>query len=194
MILPPANHPQSVASEAQLRPGAHVRHGRNAIGMWFSGKQGGGSFNHPFSVAVFGRSARISRGVIIPEAGMKTVEPVIGGIPISGENGSNAPTLELDYNAVNEDGESWICVEVTPDPTTNRAKEQAGVLDDGSVVEIVQCDAPIITGRSIKGRAPLALLTFRNGRAQAFQIAFFNLRYRLVVPADGKTIWRHYFT
>lgn len=142
----------------------------------------GGNFNHPFLVYVSGNNARVGRGVVI---GNVAVEPLIGKVPVSGDEKTAQPVLRLDTSTVDALGQSWVCVEATPDAD--------GKLDlDGklSKVEVVQRDWPVVTD-GVTGRAPLALLVLKGTRWEVHQVVMFNLRYETSQPALGKR--RHFF-
>lgn len=168
--------------EIPLRPGSGLHLGRNPLGTWMSAAGGGGNFSHPFTVMGSGEAVMVSRGLIL-DAG-SAVEPRIGDIPLGGDKQHAAPTLQLDPARRNEQGESWVCVEVTP--------TEEGKLDAEKVV-VVQRAAPFIMAGET-GRAPLALLLYEDDRAfpQIWQIAMFHYRYETVQPAEGKR--RHFFT
>jgi hypothetical protein len=167
MIVRPELQPAVLAPAPELRPGANVRMGRNPLGTWMEGPGGAGDFRHPFTVTA-SAVARVSKGLILADI---AVEPLIGSVPIGGDAKRPQPTLKLSSSASNRLGESWICVEVTPD--------EEGKLDpEGkrSKVEVVQRESPFVT-LGATGRAPLALLVYKDERPQVFQIAMFHLRY-----------------
>lgn len=176
--LPPRDVPVT-QSEVPLRPGGGLRIGRNALGMWMEAPGGTADFRHPWLATVGGGRARIAVGYIIGEI---AVEPVIGQVPIGGDERRPAPSLRLDEGVVNAAGESWICAEVTPDAE--------GKLGETAVVEIVQRDHPMLT-QGKTGRAPLALLVRRGETWQVFQIAHFHLRYVTSLPKSGAR--NHFF-
>jgi hypothetical protein len=99
--------------------------------------------------------------------------------------------LKLDASLVNERGESFICLEVTPD-AEGKVSEADGSLRDGASVVVVQSDVPMLTVGE-KGRTPLAMLVYREGatRPEVHQIAFFHFRYESAQPASGQR--RHFF-
>lgn len=165
-----------------MRAGASVRIGSNALGIWVEGPSGGADFSHPFTVLYGGGVARVSKGLILGDV---AVEPRIGDVPISGDDERPAPTLAIDPALVNERGESWVCVEVTPDAEGKLSGKTAKI-------EVVQRDHPIVTLGGT-GRAPLAMLIFRAGSesARVLQIAMFHFRYATSQPATSRRA--HFF-
>jgi hypothetical protein len=157
--------------------------GQNPLGRWVEVPRGGSDFRHPWLVTVSGVEARVGRGLIM---GNVTVEPTIGGVPIGGGDGQ-PPVLRLREGETDAGGNSWVCVEVTPD--------KDGKLDAArkeSQVVVVQRAHPIAdTGRT--GRAPLAMLTLTKGRWQVWQVAMFHFRYITTAAADAKVVRRHFF-
>jgi len=170
-------------SHPPLRPGSNVRMGSNPLGFWIENPGGGGSdFRHPFLVTVGSGVARVSSGLLIANV---SVQPLIGKVQIGGDARNPQPTLRINPSLVNPRSESWVCVEVTPDAD--------GKLDEDlkkSKVEVVQRSHPtVLEGET--GRAPLALLFFREGQARVFQIAMFHLRYETAKTGSGKR--KHFF-
>lgn len=170
---PPAQH----APVPPLRAGHNVRLGRNPLGVWLEGPSGGADFRHPFTVHTAGNSARVSHGLVL---GNIVIEPWIGSKPAS----APGVKLKLSPERVNERGETWVCVEVTPreDGTLDAEQKEA-------TVEIVQRDHPIVTVGAT-GRAPLAMLVYRDGRAALHQVAMFHFRYETAVSAGQR---KHFF-
>ncbi|MEO8204872.1 MAG: hypothetical protein ABI615_01735 [Chthoniobacterales bacterium] len=172
-----------------LRPGNNVRMGHNALGIWIEGPSSGAAdFRHPWLVSAGAKAARIGRGLILTDEGA-AVEPLIGATPMTGSADGKlpSPSLKIDSSIVNASGESWICVEVTPDII--------GHLDpDGkkSKVEIVQRRTPSVM-KGLTGRAPLALLVWRKGQTSptVVQIAMFFFRYKTSLAASG--VRSHFF-
>ncbi len=182
MIARPLPSPPTPAPSAPLRAGANVRIGRNALGFWMQGPGGGEGFSHPFTVTLSGSGARVSRGLILANI---AVEPLIGKTPVSGGAGKPQPVLQLDSSLVNANGESWVCVQVKPD--------EEGKLDvdnKKSRVEVMQAAHPISAGGD-SGRAPLAMVVYKGGRPQVFQIAMFHLRYETATQTNGPR--KHFF-
>lgn len=165
-----------------LRPGANVLVGRNPLGMWVDGPRAGAGFSHPFTVALAGGAVRVSRGLILADL---SFEPVIGKVPVGGDAKHPQPVLKLDDSLVDGLNQTWVCVEVTPDAD--------GKLDAKAKkpqVVVVQRKHPIaMTGPT--GRVPLALVHYKNGRPQVFQIAMFHFRYVTSQPANGPR--QHFF-
>ena len=180
MIARPPQQPEQPTPSVPLRPGANVLLGSNPLGIWISGPAGGGgSFSHPFTVMVSGNMARVSRGIVFANIGL---EPVIGKVPIGGDKTKRQPSLELNPSRVDKLDQSWVCVEVTPD--------EDGKLDPKKPPVVVQRAEPMVL-RGPTARFPLALLFYKKGRAQVFQIAMFHLRYETVLPADNAR--KHFF-
>ena len=178
---PPATTPKPEAAPP-LRPGANVLMGRNPLGFWVQGPAGSADFSHPFTVQASGTGARVGKGLVIANI---SAEPVIGTVPISGDDKHPQPLLTLDASLVDELGQSWVCVEVTPN--------KDGKLDakpDKPQVVVVQSRYPV-TLTSMKGRAPLALLFRKKGRWQVYQIAMFHLRYETTLSTAGER--KHFF-
>lgn len=173
MIARPAPSQEKPPNTPPMRAGANVLMGRNPLGMWMDGPSGKADFSHPFTVQAGGAGARVGKGLVI---GNVSVEPVIGKAPIGGD-GKTPPVLKLNASLVNDRGESWVCVEVTPDDD--------GKLDGKKAkIEVVQRDHPIaLTGKT--GRTPLAMLLRKNDSWRVFQIAMFHLRYETSLPAKG---------
>lgn len=182
MISRPPAQPPAPAPAPPMRPGANVLMGRNPLGFWVEGPRGGAVFSHPFTVMVSGEMARVSKGLLIAKI---SVEPVIGKVPIGGDDKNPQPEIKLNAGLVDDLGQSWICVEVTPD--------KDGKLDAKAKkpqVVAVQRNHPIaLTGET--GRKPLALLLRKNDRWQVFQIAMFHLSYVTSQPAKGPR--QHFF-
>ena len=183
MIARPPQPASPTTPEPPLRAGANLLQGRNSLGFWIQGPTGGNAFQHPYTVVGGGRGVRVSKGLLLGDI---AVEPVIGTVPISGDENTAQPTLKIDPAKVNKIGESWVCVEVTPTSAGKLAKSE----EESSKVEVVQRDFPLVAiGET--GRFPLALLVFRNGVAQLFQITMFHLRYETTL-AEGQRR-RHFF-
>lgn len=169
-----------------MRPGANTRLGSNPLGMWIETDRSGGDFRHPFLVTPGGKGARIGKGYVLGEV---AVEPTIGGVPISGVPGQKpVPVLKLGRAAapdeLNPSGETWVCIEVTPD-------EDGKIGTGGAKVEVVQRAQPFVT-QGKTGRVPLALLVPRAyGAWEVHQIAHFHLRYVTSKPAEGQR--NHFF-
>ncbi len=183
MIARPVTlEPAKVQAAPPLRPGNGLLMGRNPLGSWIEGPTGGGNFSHPFTVSAPGSVARVSYGLILSTV---AVEPRIGSVKISGEANTLQPVLRLSETAVNHLGESWVCVEVTPD-----ADGKLDVENKKSTVEVVQREVPlVIEGKT--GRHPLALLVRTNGLWQVFAVTMFHLRYETSLSSDGTR--KHYF-
>ena len=149
MIARAPQQAQQPAAAVPLRPGANVRMGRNPLGFWVEGPSAATDFSHPFPVYVSGGEARVGKGLVI--AG-ESFEPVIGKVPVSGDAKHPQPTIKLDDALVDDLGQTWVCVEATPD--------KDGKLDPAAKtpqVVVVQRDHPsAMTGDT--GRAPLALI------------------------------------
>jgi len=177
---PPPTKPEPVPP---MRVSAGMRMGSNPLGFWMEGPAGGGAdFRHPWTVYAGGAGARVSSGLILAEI---AVEPVIGTVSIGGDDQHPQPVLKLDASLANDLGESWVCVEVTPDAD--------GKLDpEGkkSKVEVVHRDHPIVAAGKT-GCTPLAILVWKKGRPQVFQIAMFHFRYETSVPSTGPR--KHFF-
>lgn len=172
---PPAEEIQP-GSQPQLRPGANVMMGSNPLGSWIEGPGGGGAdFRHPYLVTVGGGEARVGAGLIIANI----------SVQIGGDEKHPQPALNIDSSLVNARSESWVCVEVTPDIDGKLDEEHKK-----SKVVVVQRAHPVVV-EGETGRAPLALLFFREGEAQVFQVAMFHLRYETSKAADGRR--RHFF-
>jgi hypothetical protein len=182
MIARPTPLPLKAETQPPLRAGANVRMGRNSLGVWMSGRSSGGIFSHPFTVNVAGNNARVSKGIVLGDI---SVEPLIGKVPVSGDAKHAQPVLRLDASLVDEIGQSWVCVEVTPDAD--------GKLDpDGKkskVVAVQRAWPMVMEGET--GRAPLALLVLKGNRWEVHQVAMFNLRYITSKAEGGKR--RHFF-
>ena len=112
MIARPQQQLQPAKAQPQLRPGANVLMGKNPLGAWFDSTPAANDFRHPFTVNAGGGSARVSRGLVIANI---AVEPLIGKVPVGGDDKNPQPVLKLDPSLVDAAGHSWICVEVTPD-------------------------------------------------------------------------------
>lgn len=180
MITRPKTPPATLPPAMPLRPGANVRMGRNPLGFWVQGAGGGGDFRHPFPVAVGGGVARVGFGLILANI---SVEPRIGSVPVSGDDTHPQPTLTLDASLVDASNQSWVCVEVTPENTGRLDEKKPGVV-------VVQRAHPIVdTGET--GRAPLAMLRWKNKAWVVHEIAMFHLRYETMKTAEG--VRRHYF-
>jgi len=161
-----------------LRAGANASIGSNPLGFFVRGPRNGADWRHPFAVTVSGSKARVARGMVYGNDG--GVEPTIKNVPVSGDEDRPQPVLALDATTVNAAGESWVCVEVTPDDEGMigpKAKEEASVV-------VVQRDHPVAM-KGEAGRWPLALLVYRGEQAQVFQVTHFNLHYVTAQPADG---------
>lgn len=189
MIIHPKQTAPVAPPDLPMRPGTGLLLGRNPLGTWFSTMGGSGDFSHPFTVTVSGQYAFVSLGYVIADV---AAEPKIGRVPISGTDNAPPPKLKLDPTRTNALGESWICVEVTPNKSGKlAAAEDAG---EAAKVEIVQCDAPFVMAGET-GRAPLALLRYdpkdKTAPPELHQIAFFHFRYETTQPAEGKR--RHFF-
>lgn len=182
MIAPVSPAPPAQPPVPPLIPGSHVLMGRNALGTWIEGPRGGADFSHRWTVHVSGDGARVGFGLVMANV---AVEPRIGRVPVSGTDKQPQPVLKLNPALKNDKGESWVCVEVTPNAD--------GALDAGqeeSQVVVVQRDHPIaMVGET--GRAPLALLFYGAGdRPQVHQVAMFHFRYETAVVAGRR---RHFF-
>ncbi len=153
------------------------------MGFWMQGNMGGGDFSHPFPVFAGGGVARVGKGLILADM---SVEPVIGRVPIGGDENNAQPTLKIDATKSNDKGESWVCVEVTPTPEGTLKESESGT----SKVEVVQRDSPVLTLGDI-GRWPLALLVFREQAVQVFQVTMFHLHYETSL-AEGQRR-KHFF-
>ena len=165
-----------------MRPGSNVLMGRNPLGTWVQGPGGGADFSHPFTVFPSSAGARVSRGLVIANI---AVEPVIGKVPIGGDDKNTQPVLNLDDSLVDDLGQSWVCVLVIPN-----ADGKLDAKPDKPQVTVVQRAFPIaLTGKG--GLVPLALLLRRNGHCQVFQIAMFHFRYETSQPASGPR--KHFF-
>lgn len=185
MIVRPQPRPVVPPTMPALRPGANVRMGRNPLGVWMEGPSGGGDFRHPYLVTASASGARVGKGLIL---GNIAVEPRIGRVLIGGDENNPQPVLKLNPALVNERGESWVCVEVTPDAD--------GKLDEKgetSTVEVAQRDFPFVT-EGETGRAPLALLVYNEDRPRVFQIAMFHYRYQTSLGTGEGARRKHFFT
>jgi hypothetical protein len=184
MIPRVENQPAALPPTPPLRVGVNVQMGQNPLGMWVQGPSGGGDFRHPFPVTVSGSSARVGHGLIIANV---SVEPLIGRVPVSGDARRPQPRLKLSREMVNSRGESWVCVEVTPDADGNLDEE-----GEASTVEVVQRESPLVT-EGTTGRAPLALLVLRKELWQVHQIAMFHYRYETSLPTAEGARRKHFF-
>lgn len=182
MIARPQVQSPKAEQAAPMRPGANVLMGRNPLGMWVEGPRSGADFSHPFTVVLASDGVRVSKGLLLANI---AVEPVIGKVPVGGDDKNAQPTLKLDASLTDEAGQSWICVEVSPD--------KDGKLDAKAKkpqVVVVQREHPIaLTGET--GRAPLALLLRKKDRWQVTPIAMFHLSYVTSQPAKGPR--QHFF-
>ncbi len=187
MIARPKPMPDSPVKTPTMRPGANLLMGRNALGTWFTATGGSGDFSHPFTVSVSGEKCRVSPGLVVADV---SVEPMIGKVPLSGGEKTKPPVLDLDPGLTNDQGESWVCVEVTPNKEGKLGGEK-GEADTTVKVEVVQRDAPTLMGGKT-GRTPLAILRYKSAksRPEVFQIAFFHLRYQSGGTAEKR---RHFF-
>lgn len=156
-------------------PGVGTRLTFSALGYSYSAGAGaGGRYLHPFKPALGGREVSLARGLV------DVFEPVIGTEPIS-----TGARLKLDPKVANERGESWVCVEVTPNAD--------GLLDETSRVEIVHT-ATVRSFDPAIGREALALILWRSGRPWlAHAVVMFNLKYERVLPPPGGGPVRHLF-
>lgn len=178
MIFPgQQSAPPGAPAEPPLRPSGNLHMGSNPLGMWLDVPRAGADFRHPWLVRAGSGRARVGVGYVVNEMGAAeaTME---GGVKLSSRP---APFLTLDPELVNDQNESWVCVEVAPDDD--------GGLGEGSLVECVQRPTPYVT-TGTKGRAPLALLLWVSGRWQVWQVAFFHFFYTTTVTAEGR---KHFF-
>lgn len=186
-MVPPRRQAHPVAPPVPpLRAGGGMLLGRNRLGVWLEAPHGGGGdFRHPWLVTATGAVARVRSGLVLANV---SVEPVIGGVPLSGTDRQPPPKLKLDAEKTNEAGESWVCVEVTPD-----AEGKLDAEGETSMVEVVQRDVPVVsTGDT--GRTPLALLVYRESRlVQVWQVAYFNFRYETSKGTEEGARRRHFF-
>ncbi len=138
-------------------------------------------------VSLAGDAARVSMGLVI---GNVAVEPMIGRVRISGEEGKAAPELKIEESVATRKGESWVCVEVTPTAAGKLDEEGEGDDDDkeGAKVVVAHRSSPVVdVGET--GRAPLAMLVWRAGRARVVQVAMFHYRYE----TSGEGMKRRHF-
>lgn len=149
------------------------------MGFVVSGDPGTGGFNHPFSVALIGGEVTVTKGLV------EGMEPAINKVPISGDAKHSQPRLKLNPSDVNEKGESWVCVEVTP--------YEDGKLDAKSLIEVVHRRTPFRADEKV-GRHPLALILWDAEKPRSvFAVTYFNLRYYRTTPAPGGGARRHFF-
>lgn len=163
----------------QPRPGVGTRLTLNSMGYSISAKSAGATYAHPW------RPAMVSRGVQLAMGLVDGRQATIKGVPIGGSPGVAQPTLTLDPQIANANGESYVCVEVHPD--------KDGSLPADSPIEVVHMN----DWRSLDpnvGRAPLCLVLWKNNQPfRVVAIAMFHLRYARVLPPPGAGAVRHLF-
>lgn len=162
-------------------PGKGTRLTHNPeLGDSYSAEERGSQFQHPFRASLAGLAVRLRDG------------RVMGIQPRIGDKLMTEVALQLDP-AVAKDGESWVCVEVTPTIVGGQGFVSSGKKDEpaNQGIEVVHRDSPF-TQTAVTGRHPLALIVWRGNRpATLVQHTFFNLKYRRV---DAGTRIEHQFT
>lgn len=166
-------------------PGTGTRLRSNAAGFAYSVPQQGGSFPHPFRPALGTNAVSFARGVV---DGIYT--PTIKGVPISGDPSTGrVPMLPLEFSAANAQGESWCCLEIT-------GINAQGKVDKNSKIEVVHTGQPISNDPAVgRGRGgTLCMILWRDKQAlQAYEIAYFNLRYQRVTLGQNQGPPEHLF-
>ncbi len=163
-------------------PGTGLRLSVNQLGLSLAAAAQGASYPHPFRPMLVPAGVSLQRGLV------ENREPTINGVPIGGDaaQGTRPPVLKLDVADVNDNGESWVCVELTLD-------EKGEVPETDAKVVITHTKQP----RSLDvrlARGPLVMLLWRDRRpVDALAIVHFNLRYARVLPPAGAGGVRHVF-
>lgn len=193
---PRPDDPPRTPDAPRPQPGVNSQLASTPFGFVISGAPAGGtSFAHPWRPSLAGDGVRLAKGLIFETGGSGLgMEPVIAGIPISGDAVKRLaqPVLRLDRSVATAQRESWVCVEVTPSADGTLA-DKDGALAKGVKIEVVHRDAPTRTGAAT-GRHPLALIAWSaSGPSRIWPITFFNLRYRRTTPAPGKGVPQHLF-
>jgi hypothetical protein len=114
--------------------------------------------------------------------------PLIGEKPmVDPETGVQAP-LPIDRSAVNDKGESWVMLEVTPNAD--------GVLDPKSKIALIHTGDPSPQHKLTLGRQPITMLIWPKGSptpSKSIAIVRFHLRYQRVLPPPGGGAVKHFF-
>jgi hypothetical protein len=176
---------------AQLLPGRNVQLRRLPGGTVMNFRGGGATFEHPWLVSFDGSEATVLPGTI------NRVEAEIDGKKLS-----EVPEPRLAVRKLRLDGEGrgWFAAEVTCDPEKEWGivkVEIAQVADpdtpDGSAREGINAVGGAAPLPGNRARHPIAMVRQRkDGRADVFQIAFFDLQHRIAFSPD-KTPQRHFF-
>ena len=179
-VLPAWEEMRRAVLALRLVQGTGIRLTESELGTVISAEDGGASFSHPFTPALSGTGIYFSKGLV------NGVEPVINGVPISGDAVKGQPLLALEVAQMDAVTlSSWACVEVTP--------KTDGSLDPKAPPVVVHRNTPVSNDPAL-GRHPLALVLWQNGApARVFEVTYFNLRYYRTTPAPGQGLARHFF-
>ena len=174
------------------RPGTGVMMQANAVGVGFSRRPGGQSFNHPWRPTLTGGGIWLQRGQITMADG--SYEPTINDIPISGPPPAPPPTLDLDPSVPAGGTESWVCLQLNLAAITKANAILPAALEKDTLPTIVHALNPVSQQVAL-ALCPLVLITWRSGQPfQAIEGCFFNLVYTRVVPGPGGGPVQHFFT
>ncbi len=156
------------------RPGRNTLLTFGAGGFAYSAAGGGARWPHPFKPSLGLVGISFSRGLVDGR------EPVIVDKPIS-----SGALLELNPGVVNEQGESWACVQVRSTPE--------GVQSDTIGPRMVHTDKPI-SGEPLLGIYPVALILWRGGKpVVVHEIAMFDVRYRRITKAEERPAFHLFY-
>lgn len=161
------------------RPGVGTRLSFNSLGYSISANATGSTYAHPWRPSLAARGVQLALGLVDGR------QATINKVPIGGGPNVPQPVLTLDPSMANDNGESYVCVQVHPDAN--------GALPANSPIEVVH----MTDWRSIDpnvGRGPLCMVLWQNGQPfRVVAIAMFHLQYARVQPPAGGGAVRHLF-
>lgn len=88
-------------------PGVYIKDTSDGQIITFRG--GGNNFVHPWKATLWGSSVIFRLGLV------NGLEPLIDGVPISGEEGGSPPRLQLDETLFDDSGRSWGAIRLQVD-------------------------------------------------------------------------------
>ena len=177
------------AKEWEIRPSATIRiEAQGPNGTALGARWPVVAFEGAFDPTLSGSAVKLAQGFV------ESVEPLINGVPISGDAKKNIaqPSLALSWDEADQETfTSWICLEVEGDKYGQITKE--------SRVEVVHVDKIPATGGRLNGdkevgMCGLALVTWsKKAPASIVPRVLHSLTYMRTFPGENQGAVHHYF-
>lgn len=131
------NRMRRAAREGRVLAGRNARVARfGGLGQMVSFEARPAVFTGRFRVGLSGSRVTVGYGAI------NDLEPRIAGRPVSGDAEGRQPELELDAEAYDGEGRSWLAVRITVDPELGRLPDPVELDGAAPPLEVVQRDRP----------------------------------------------------